>query len=46
MIIQNTSHVSGFNKAGKNFDVAVVPIPTGGKRCNSTRWHGLGHEQR
>ena len=34
MIIQNTSRVSGFNKAGKNYDVAVVPIPAGGKRYN------------
>ena len=34
MIIQNTSRVSGFNKAGKNYDVAVVPIPAGGKRFN------------
>ena len=35
MIIQNTSRVSGFNKAGMNYDVAVVPIPPqGGKRWN------------
>ncbi len=34
MIIQNTSRVSGFNAAGKNYDVAVVPIPAGGKRFN------------
>lgn len=35
MIIQNTSRVSAFNKAGKNYDVAVVPIPAGGKRWNA-----------
>jgi multiple sugar transport system substrate-binding protein len=35
MIIQNTSRVSGFNAAGKNYDVAVVPIPAGGKRWNA-----------
>ena len=35
MIIQNTSRISGFNKAGLNYDVAVVPIPKGGKRFNS-----------
>ena len=34
MIIQNTSRVSGFNKANMNYDVAVVPIPAGGKRWN------------
>lgn len=34
MIIQNTSRVSGFNEAGKNYDVAVAPIPNGGKRWN------------
>jgi multiple sugar transport system substrate-binding protein len=34
MIIQNTSRVSGFNKAGMNYDVAVVPIPPPGKRWN------------
>ena len=34
MIIQNTSRVSGFNKANMNYDVAVVPIPEGGKRWN------------
>ena len=34
MIIQNTSRVSGFNKAGMNYDVAVVPIPPQGKRWN------------
>ena len=34
MIIQNTSRVSGFNKANMNYDVAVVPIPKGGKRWN------------
>ncbi len=37
MIIQNTSRVSGFNQAGKNYDVTVVPIPEGGKR-----WNGAG----
>lgn len=37
MIIQNTSRVSGFNAAGKNYDVAVVPIPEGGMR-----WNGAG----
>lgn len=34
MIIQNTSRVSSFNAAGMNYDVAVVPIPEGGKRWN------------
>jgi ABC-type glycerol-3-phosphate transport system substrate-binding protein len=34
MIIQNTSRVSSFNKANMNYDVAVVPIPAGGKRWN------------
>jgi ABC-type glycerol-3-phosphate transport system substrate-binding protein len=34
MIIQNTSRVSAFNKANMNYDVAVVPIPEGGKRWN------------
>ena len=34
MIIQNTSRVSGFNTAKMNYDVAVVPIPEGGKRWN------------
>jgi multiple sugar transport system substrate-binding protein len=37
MILQNTSRVSAFNQAGKNYDVAVVPIPEGGKR-----WNGAG----
>ena len=37
MIIQNTSRVSAFNKAKLNYDVAVVPIPKGGKR-----WNGAG----
>ncbi|MCB0198938.1 MAG: sugar ABC transporter substrate-binding protein [Caldilineae bacterium] len=37
MIIQNTSRVSAFNAAGKNYDVAVVPIPAGGQR-----WNGAG----
>jgi len=35
MIIQNTSRVSAFNKAKLNYDVAVVPIPKGGKRWNA-----------
>ena len=35
MIIQNTSRVSAFNKAGLNYDVSVVPIPKGGKRWNA-----------
>jgi len=35
MIIQNTSRVSGFNKAGMNYDVSVVPTPKGGKRFNA-----------
>lgn len=34
MTIQNTSRVSGFNQAGKNYDVVVAPIPEGGKRFN------------
>ncbi len=34
MIVQNTSRVSGFNAAGMNYDVAVVPIPEGGIRWN------------
>jgi multiple sugar transport system substrate-binding protein len=34
MIIQNTSRVSAFNSAKMNYDVAVVPIPDGGKRWN------------
>ncbi|MGQ9840206.1 MAG: ABC transporter substrate-binding protein [Anaerolineae bacterium] len=34
MIIQNTSRVSAFNAAKMNYDVAVVPIPKGGKRWN------------
>lgn len=34
MIIQNTSRVSSFNAAKMNYDVAVVPIPEGGKRWN------------
>lgn len=35
MILQNTSRVSAFNKAEMNYDVAVVPIPAGGKRWNA-----------
>ncbi len=35
MIIQNTSRVSSFNTAKMNYDVAVVPIPAGGKRWNA-----------
>ena len=34
MIIQNTSRVSSFNKANMPYDVAVIPIPKGGKRFN------------
>lgn len=34
MIIQNTSRVSSFNAAKMNYDVAVAPIPKGGKRWN------------
>ncbi len=34
MIIQNTSRVSAFNAANMNYDVAVVPVPEGGKRYN------------
>jgi multiple sugar transport system substrate-binding protein len=34
MIIQNTSRVSAFNKANLAYDVAVAPIPKGGKRYN------------
>lgn len=37
MIVQNTSRVSAFNAASKNYDVAVVPIPAGGQR-----WNGAG----
>lgn len=37
MILQNTSRVSAFNQAGMNYDVAVAPIPAGGKR-----WNGAG----
>jgi len=37
MILQNTSRVSAFNQAGKNYDLAVVPIPEGGQR-----WNGAG----
>lgn len=37
MIIQNSSRISTFNKAGLDYDVAVVPIPEGGKR-----WNGAG----
>lgn len=35
MIIQNASRVSAFNAAGLNYDVAVVPIPDGGRRAAS-----------
>ncbi len=34
MIMQNTSRISGFNKAGLKYDVVPVPIPEGGKRFN------------
>jgi multiple sugar transport system substrate-binding protein len=37
MILQNTSRVSAFNAAGLNYDVAVAPIPAGGKP-----WNGAG----
>jgi multiple sugar transport system substrate-binding protein len=37
MILQNTSRVSAFNQGGMNYDVAVAPIPAGGKR-----WNGAG----
>jgi len=37
MIIQNSSRISTFNAAALNYDVAVVPIPDGGKR-----WNGAG----
>ena len=40
MIIQNTSRVSGFNKAGMNYDVAVVPIPPQGQALESGRRRG------
>ncbi len=33
MIIQNSSRVSAFNAAGLTYDVAPVPIPTGGQRA-------------
>ena len=35
MIIQNASRISAFNAAEMNYDVAVIPIPEGGKRTNS-----------
>ncbi len=35
MIIQNASRVSAFNAAEMNYDVAVVPIPEGGRRAAS-----------
>lgn len=37
MIIQNSSRITTLNAAGTNYDVAVVPIPEGGKR-----WNGAG----
>lgn len=37
MILQNSSRISAFNAADMNYDVAVVPIPKGGKR-----WNGAG----
>ncbi len=33
MIIQNSSRVSAFNQAGLSYDVAPVPIPSGGQRA-------------
>jgi len=42
MIIQNTSRVSGFNKAGLNYDVAVVPVPGGPDESYSKRWNPAG----
>lgn len=35
MIVQNSSRISAFNKAGMNYDVAPVPIPAGGRRANA-----------
>lgn len=35
MIIQNASRISAFNEAGLNYDVAPVPIPSGGQRAAS-----------
>jgi multiple sugar transport system substrate-binding protein len=35
MIIQNASRISAFNAAEMPYDVAVLPIPEGGKRTNS-----------
>lgn len=35
MIIQNASRVPVFNEADMNYDVAVVPIPSGGQRSAS-----------
>ncbi|MEZ4834927.1 MAG: sugar ABC transporter substrate-binding protein [Caldilineaceae bacterium] len=35
MIIQNASRISAFNAAEMNYDVAVLPLPEGGKRTNS-----------
>lgn len=34
MILQNSSRVSTFNKAGLNYDIAPAPIPADGKRFN------------
>ena len=35
MIVQNSSRVSGFNTAGMDYDVAVMPLPEGGQRAAS-----------
>lgn len=35
MIIQNASRISAFNEAGLSYDVAPVPIPSGGQRSAS-----------
>jgi multiple sugar transport system substrate-binding protein len=35
MIIQNASRISAFNEAGLSYDVAPVPIPSGGQRAAS-----------
>ncbi|HEY0605153.1 MAG TPA: sugar ABC transporter substrate-binding protein [Herpetosiphonaceae bacterium] len=35
MIIQNASRISAFNEAAMNYDVAPVPIPSGGQRSAS-----------
>ncbi|HEY0739111.1 MAG TPA: sugar ABC transporter substrate-binding protein, partial [Herpetosiphonaceae bacterium] len=35
MIVQNASRISAFNEAAMNYDVAPVPIPSGGQRSAS-----------